>query len=222
MLNLTGCDLSSVDASLLARVVHGVIKLHLKATKFTTQQIEAVLVALGDETKLKIIIFFEIDLTAVDPELLARAVSCLEGVAFYNKTAKLTSAQSEAIYTTVANEDTKLKNMSVPGGHSVSPDVLARALNKLETCYGTLPGPIAERVLAQSLVQTKLTRAIFTLSKLTKLELDEDLVRAASKVIPHLHVSKVAVYHPPSGHCTLPCCACPKTECIIPTGPVPK
>ena len=188
-LNLTGTDLSLVDSCLLAGVVHRMDRLDVRAAKLTTQQIQAILMALGRETKLKTIVFSEIDLTAVDPDILAWAVNRLESVAFVHKSAKLSYAQSQAIYTAVADEDTKLRTLAVPA-NSVSPAVFALALNKLEILSVTLPGPIAEMVLTQSLVQTKLTRAIITISTQTKLEIDENLVRAARKVIPHLDISK--------------------------------
>ena len=196
-LNLTGTDLTAVEPQLLARVVHGVNRLYVEAAKLTNQQIEAILGALGGHTKLKILVFSKIDLTAVDSELLAWAVNRLEWVDFVRKSAILTNTQCQAIFETIAKVDTNLKYMAVPC-HTVSTDVLAKALNKLEHFYGTLAGPRADRVLAQSLVQTKLTRAIIVVSKL---DFDEDLVRAARKVIPHLDVSKTAVYHEPTVQC---------------------
>ena len=196
-LNFNGTDLTSVEAELLARLVHGVDRLEVEAAKLTTQQIEAILVALGGPTKLKLLAFYKIDLTAVSPALLARSINRLEGVRFVKKSAKLTNAQSEAILAHLADSDTKLKVIEAPFP-TMQHDVVARAINKLEKFYGTLSGPLAEAVLLQSLVKTKLTRAIITISRLS---FDENLVKAARKVIPHLDVSKTAVYHRPSEEC---------------------
>ena len=146
---------------------------------------------------MKLLVFSKIDLTAVDPKLLARAVNHLECIDFINNSAILTDAQSEAIFATIAAVGTNLKYMTAPC-HTISMDVMAVAVNKLEQFYGTLPGPFADRVLSQSLVQTKLTRVIIVISKQ---DFDEDLVRAARKVIPHLDVSKTAVYHEESAEC---------------------
>ena len=52
--------------------------------------------------KLKQLSFSKIDLTAVDPRILARAVNRLELVNFVHSSTKLTDGQSEAIYATVA------------------------------------------------------------------------------------------------------------------------
>ena len=147
--------------------------------------------------KLKQLSFSKIDLTAVDPRILARAVTRLELVNFVHSSTKLTDGQSEAIYATVANSDTKLRRMAVPC-QNVTWDNFARAVNKMEKFYGTLSGPKAESVLAQSLVQTKLTRVIITVSKGGFCKC---LLREARKTIPHLDVSKTAVYHETSAKC---------------------
>ena len=195
-LNLTSTDLSTVDTGLLARVLTGVYRLEVEAAKMTTRQIEAFLETLGGQTKLKLLTFSKIDLTAVDPALLARAVNCLEGVGFVPASAKLTNVQSEAILTRMANHDTRLKYFGGPH-HTVPLDVLVRAINKLEKIFGNMTGPSAEALLRQSLVETKLTRAIIT----TTLDVDKNLVKAARKVIPHLDVSKTAVYHRSLAEC---------------------
>ena len=49
-LNLAGTDLRSVDHGLLARLVHRLKRLDVTAAKLTSQQIEAILVALGHTT----------------------------------------------------------------------------------------------------------------------------------------------------------------------------
>ena len=148
--------------------------------------------------KLKQLSFSKIDLTTVDPLILARAVNRLELVNFVHSSTKLTDGQSEAIYATVANSDTKLKRMAVPC-QNVTWDIFARAVNKMEKFYGTLSeAPKAQALLAQSLVQTKLTRVIITVSKGGFCKC---LLREARKTIPHLDVSKTAVYHETSAKC---------------------
>ena len=61
---------------------------------------------------------------------------------------------------------------------------------------------MAEALLLQSLVKTKLTRVIITI---LKENVDENLVKETRKVIPQLDMSKTAVYHQteeecPNGH----------------------
>ena len=197
-LNLSGTDLTSVEAELLARVVHGVDRLEVQAAKLTTQQIEAILVAVGGPTKLRLLAFYKIDLTAVDPALLASAVNCLEGFKFAKNSALLTDAQSSAIHAHLADGDTKLRFLEAPC-NNLPLDVVVRAYNKLERLYGRLTGPMAEALLLQSLVKTKLNRVIITIFKLN---FDENLVKEARKVIPHLDVSKTAVYHQIKEECT--------------------
>ena len=74
----------------------------------------------------------------------------------------MTNIQVEAIFAHMANNETKLKTFGCD--FSTVPQYnLVRALNKLEMYIGSLDGPMAEAVLKQSLVQTKLTRAIITI-----------------------------------------------------------
>ena len=196
-LNLSGTDLTSVGAGLLAGVLAGVDRLEMEAANMSTRQMETFLGAIGGQARLKKLSFSKMDLTAVDPALMARAVNHLEGAGFDIESAKMTNMQVEAIFAHMANNETKLRTFGCDFS-TVPQYVLARALNKLEMYFGWLDGPMAETLLKQSLVQTKLTRAIITISKT---DVNEDLVRAARKVIPHLDVSKTAVYHRPSAGC---------------------
>ena len=65
-LNLSGTDLTSVEAELLARLVHGVDRLEVEAAKLTTQQIEAILVAGGGPTKRRLLAFYWLLWTRLD------------------------------------------------------------------------------------------------------------------------------------------------------------
>ena len=197
-LNLFGTDLTSVEAGLLAGVLSGVGWLELEAAKMSTRQMETFLGAICGQTRLKKLSFSKMDLTAVEPVLMARAVNCLEGVGFAIESAKLADMQVEAIFAHMANNETKLRTFGCDFSTVPQYD-LVRALNKLEMYIGSLDGPMAEALLKQSLVQTKLTRVIITVSK--KLDVDINLVLAARKVITHLDVSKTAVYHGPSAEC---------------------
>ena len=193
--NFLGTDLTLVETGLLARLLTGLDWVEMEEAKMTTRQLEAFLEALDGQTKLRRLSFSKMDLTAVDPALLALAVNRLESAGL--KSAKLTNIQSEAIHAHMADEDTKLRTFAAPCD-TVPLDVKVRAWNKLEKFIGRIPGPTADALLAQSLVQTKLNRAIITISKL---DFDADLVTAARKVIAHLDVSKTAVYHLPSAKC---------------------
>ena len=193
--NLLGTDLTTVESGLLTRLLTGLEWVEVEEAKMTTRQLEALLEALDGQTKLRKLSFSKMDLTAVDPALLAQAINRLESAGL--SSAKLTKIQSEAIHVHMANEDTKLRTFSAPCD-TVPLDVKVRAWNKLERFIGRMPGPTADALLAQSLVQTKLNRAIITISKL---DFDADLVLAARKVIAHLDVSKTAVYHLPSAKC---------------------
>ena len=197
-LNLYSTDLTSVEAGLLAGVLSGVGWLELEAAKISTRQMETFLGAICGQARLKKLSFSKMDLTAVEPVLMAQAVNCLEGVGFAIESAKLADMQVEAIFAHMANNETKLRTFGCDFSTVPQYD-LVRALNKLEMYIGSLDGPMAEALLKQSLVQTKLRRVIITVSK--KLDVDINLVLAARKVITHLDVSKTAVYHEPSAEC---------------------
>ena len=125
--------LSSVSPGLLARAASCLQELSLASSQLTSQQAETILVAVGQNTRLK-----KLDLSDnsslrwISPSLLARAVTSLEEVRF--RRLRLDIEQLAVILAAIGR-DTRIKKLDLNGSSSlefVEPDLLARAASWLE------------------------------------------------------------------------------------------
>jgi hypothetical protein len=179
-------DLFSVDPDLLSKLVHGLEKVSMTDTRLTKQQVQNIMVGLTGETKLKRLSILKADLSSVDPDLLARAVGRLEKIELPWQKILLSVEQTKAIYTALANGDTKIKSLVV-SCYSLEPELVAKAVNNLEVLGATLGSHEAEAILTQSLVKTSLKRVILRIKG--PLRVDQNIVTEAKKVIKDLVVT---------------------------------
>jgi len=130
-LNLSDCDLSSVDPETLARVVAKLEEVALAYTDLSNQQCKAIFNCAAGDSKLKNLDLAHCDLSSVDSETLARFVAKLEDV-IMNYT-KLNSQQCKAIFQ-CAVADSKLKHLNLSGCDlsTVDPETQAMVVAKLE------------------------------------------------------------------------------------------
>ena len=179
-------NLFSVDPDLLPKLVHRLEKVSMTDTRLTKQQVQNIMVGLTGETKLKRLSILKADLSSVDPDLLARAVGRLEKIELPWQKILLSVEQTKAIYTALANGDTKIKSLVV-SCYSLEPELVAKAVNNLEVLGATLGSHEAEAILTQSLVKTSLKRVILRIKG--PLRVDQNIVTEAKKVIKDLVVT---------------------------------
>jgi len=127
-------DLSWVQPELLTSVITMSLEtVTLKGGDLTTLQIESILTSIRDaDIKLKSLHLRCNDLSEIDPNLMAEAVSKLETVSIV-----LTKEQAETVLTAVRDNDTRLKCLHLESTDlsRVDANLMASALSKLETAY---------------------------------------------------------------------------------------
>jgi len=131
-LDLTGNDLSSVDAELLARPFTQLEVVDLENTQLTPQQVRAIFTAMTGNSKLRALFLKNNDISSVDADILAQTVTQLECIDLGNSC--LTPHQVETIFAAISSSSNlKTLLLCLKGNNlsSVDPDVLARAVNKL-------------------------------------------------------------------------------------------
>jgi len=143
-------DLSSVEPKQLTKAVIKLEKLYLDGTNLNSQQTQAIFMAMGDDSNLKKLHLWVIDLASVEPKQLAKAVIKLEELVL--SITELNSQQSQAIFTAIG-DDSNLKILSLRQNNlsSVDSKKLAKAVIKLE-----------ELDLSSTQLNSQQTQAIFT------------------------------------------------------------
>ena len=165
-LHIQNINLSTLEPSLLAGVARRLEEVWMDGTQLTSEQAAMVMTALCvKNSRLKMLDISCNDLSEVEPSLLARAVNGLEEVDL-NDT-KLTVEAVEEIISGVDQADTKLKKLNMSNAvdgvlgdkalFTQTPDLLAKALNKLEEveiAYNNLTSKQIEAILS-SICQKK-------------------------------------------------------------------
>ena len=132
-LDMSYNDLSEVDPQLLARAVVELEELRLCGTSLTSEQSEALVSALneGDNWLERLHISY-CNLATIDPAHLAKLLSSLQEVAVMYSS--LTPLQLRSLFLGIIQGSALLKvDLSYNDLSSVDPDLLAEAINKLES-----------------------------------------------------------------------------------------
>ena len=126
-----GDDLSGVDPKLLANIAIKLEILEIGMSELTQQQTAAIFTAISEGINLTTLDIRENDLSGVDPELLANAVTNLEKLNI--EFTELTQQQAAAILSNVS-EATKLNELNIRSNDlfRVDPGLLAKAVTNLE------------------------------------------------------------------------------------------
>ena len=111
-LDMSGTDLSRVEPELLASTLSKMEEVNLWYTELTPRQASIFCQVLKDNTHLKSLQLGDVDLSRVEPELLAGAVAKLEEVNLSNTS--LTNLQARALCQ-VLKENSHLKMMDLRG-----------------------------------------------------------------------------------------------------------
>ena len=131
-LSISGNNLTSVDAGLLARAVKSLEEVELEDTQLTEAQAEAILTAIstGDSKTNKLDIGHN-NLSALNPSLLASVVARMEEVEMVKT--HLTVQQLEAILADISTgvSQTKVIDISNNELSSLNPSLLTSAVTKL-------------------------------------------------------------------------------------------
>jgi len=133
-LDLGGNNLSAVDAKILAQPVTQLEEVNLYKTQLTPEQVTAICTAIAGDSQLKTLELTGSDLSRVDAEILAKAITKLEEVELVNT--QMTPQQVEAIFAAL-NGPTQLKRLIISANNlsTVDPRELALAVNKLEEVW---------------------------------------------------------------------------------------
>merc|ERR1712059_61094 len=158
-LNIAYNNLSEVDSYLMISAVDKLETLEMKNCNLITEQVNQILEAVNnDKTNLQSLDLSMNNLSEVNPDMLALAVSKLEVVTIHDT--KLTPEQAKAIFIAI-DKESKLKSLNVADNHlrSLDCDLLLNTLTKLESLnlgQTEITVPDLERLLRQSLVETTL------------------------------------------------------------------
>ena len=123
-------NLSFLEPNLLARVVKKLEKVYFSYAEMTAQQCEAIFQHFDSDSKLKKLHMSCIDLSSVNPEILARSFNNIEEVFMFDT--KLTILQTKAIFRAV-NNGSKMKNINIGLNDlsMVDPKSLAKCISTL-------------------------------------------------------------------------------------------
>ena len=149
-LDISNVNISSVEPRLLAGKVKVLETLKVRGTQLTTEQIETILAAISEDSRLKSLDISWNNLSSVKPGLLTGAVKVLETLNVEG--AQLTTQQLETILTAII-EDSQLKYLFISWNNlsSVEPGLLTGAVKVLEILtvrYGQLTTKQLETILA--------------------------------------------------------------------------
>jgi len=185
-LHLSFNNLSSVDAGILAQAVTQLEEVELCCTFLTLQQVTAICTSMTGNSQLKTLNLAANDLSSVDADILAQAVTKLEEVKLADT--DLTPQQVEAIYAAL-DISCKMKILRIGANNlsSVDPDVLARVTNKLET-VNMRDTHLTEQQMTRILTKSLLTTNLKKLYMEGNGQVDEELCRQAKQVIEELFI----------------------------------
>lgn len=127
-------NLSSVEPQLLFKLVHKLETLSIRNANLTADQTVALITAVCESCTLVHLHISRNNMSAVDHELLGKAVTKLESLEIGH--AKLTQKQSVAVLS-VANEKCKLSKLTINANdmNEVDPQLLFGAMSKLESFH---------------------------------------------------------------------------------------
>ena len=154
-------DLSSLEAGMLARGVVGLEDVSLRNTQLTNQQVEAILTAIGKDTRLKKLnLKGNTSLVSIDPNILARSITQLKKVNIGN--IRIRQPHLLALFTAV-KEPTKLKTLKIGVNadlNQLEPDMKEKIVNKQAQVRLALANVTRDSVLeTESLISLEWTFA---------------------------------------------------------------
>ena len=159
-LTIVNKSVSTVNSTLMAKAISKLEEVNLNYSFLNSQQSQAIFSALNECTNLKILEIGGNDLSAIEPNLIAKSITKLKEVRL-NYTS-LTSQQAEAIFTAINGGESKLQKLDLGGNllASVEPYILARAVARLEVgLYNT----------SLTSLQTVAVRGTEAINRVTKL-----------------------------------------------------
>jgi len=131
IVGLTQFHFSTVEPELFARAVSRLEVVNLCGTNLTNNQIQALFQATDQSCQLKKLDLWRNNISSVEPELFARAVTILKDVNLGST--NLTNKQVTALFQKMSqNCPLKTLNLSLIKLSSVEPELLAIAVNRLE------------------------------------------------------------------------------------------
>ena len=129
---MTLSGISSLDPSVIAAVQKKLVSITIKSDFLNKEDTTDLFFAISQSKKLKSIKMHGVDISSLEPKILAKSVENLEDICLDE--AKLTTKQTQAMLIHVCL-GTLLKSLDISNNNlsSVRTDILVGALNKLET-----------------------------------------------------------------------------------------
>ena len=129
-LNLGWNNLSGVEPQLLASMVSKIENVYLKNTNLTNQQVTVLCQVMKENCELKCVNLHNNNLSSVQPELLASAVSKVAEVDLWNTSL---TTQQVTVLCQVLSGTCPLESLNLSGNNlsGVEPDLLARAVGNI-------------------------------------------------------------------------------------------
>jgi len=156
-LHIEGTSFERLDPDLVGRAVTSLEEAHMSHKDLTVYQIEAIFARIVQgKTRLRRLHISGNNLTFVEPELMASAISQLEKVHIGNC---LTNQQAVSLFLLLQSNCSKLRTLHIFGTDlcPLEPQVVAKGISSLEEAWmqsSTLTNTQVEDILAQSLLDT--------------------------------------------------------------------
>ena len=186
-LDIASTNLTSVDPTVLARAICQMEIVDLGRSLFSSAQADAIFRTLAKGSNVKIISFFNTNLSTVNPQLLAQGITQINQITLWSS--RLNTKQSEAIFGALETPGKlRILDLSYNNLSTIKPTLLAAAVNSLVSVdlgRTSLSGDQVNAILSKAMVATSLTSLWISG---VKGEVNREAVVKAIKIIPGLRV----------------------------------
>ena len=186
-LDIASTNLTSIDPTVLARAICQMEIVDLGRSLFSSAQADAIFRSLAKGSNVKMISFFNTNLSTVNPQLLAQGITQINQITLWSS--RLNTKQSEAIFGALETPGKlRILDLSYNNLSTIKPTLLAAAVNSLVSVdlgRTSLSGDQVNAILSQAMVATSLTSLWISG---VKGEVDRETVVKTAKIIPELRV----------------------------------
>ena len=186
-LDIASTNLTSVDPTVLARAICQMKIVDLGRSLFSSAQADAIFRSLAKGSNVKMISFFNTNLSTVNPQLLVQGITQIHQITLWSS--RLNTKQSEAIFGALETPGKlKILDLSYNNLSTIKPTLLAASVNSLMSVdlgRTSLSGDQVNAILSQAMVATSLTSLWISG---VKGEVNKEAVVKTAKIIPELRV----------------------------------
>ena len=186
-LDIASTNLTSIDPTVLARAICQMEIVDLGRSLFSSAQADAIFRSLAKGSNVKMISFFNTNLSTVNPQLLAQGITQINQITLWSS--RLNTKQSEAIFGALETPGKlRILDLSYNNLSTIKPTLLAAAVNSLVSVdlgRTSLSGAQVNAILSQAMVAPSLTSLWISG---VKGEVNKEVVVKTAKTIPELRV----------------------------------